>query len=78
MALYSSAAFFTSSIVGVLPPPSVATSICVMPISAAQSMLFCWFSRISRMLKCALSHFMPLSASIFLVCFASDSGANSA
>ncbi len=38
--LYSSAACFTWSIVGVFPAPSVAVIIWVMPISFAHAMLF--------------------------------------
>ena len=52
--LYSSAALFTWSSVGLLPPfpsPRVAVIICVIPTSFAHSMLFSWLFRSSPMLK---------------------------
>ena len=57
--LYSSAAFFTSSIVGLFPPPRLAVIIWVMPTSLAQAMLSGCLSLSSLMLKCALSHVRP-------------------
>ena len=60
--LYSSAARFTWSSVGMLPPfpsPREAVSMCVMPTCLAHSMLFSWLFRSSRMVKWELSAFMP-------------------
>ena len=60
--LYSSAALFTWSSVGLAPPfpsPRDAVIICVIPISFAHSMLFSCPFRSSRMVKWELSAFMP-------------------
>ena len=59
IALYSSAARFTPSIVGELPAPRLATIICVMPTSLAQAMLADCLSLSSFMLKWLLTHVRP-------------------
>ena len=75
--LYSSAARFTSSIVGFLGPLSVAVIIWVIPTSCAQAMDSACFVLSSFMPKWPLTHVKPWSARIFFTCLPSLSGAKS-